>query len=383
MDWLNLTLLLFLVLGHTTLWITFVNRVHALPVSCQALRRFRHLHDVMIPVFPVILIWRVGWSGPALLWGGRWSELGPAWTGILLACAGGTVWLGFVALRGLLRRTPAVQLSNHSQRYDIAEDLGYTPIGPGPYQSLARFPWNEQYHLEINEKEFHLPDVPAEWNGLSILHLSDLHFQGPVAQEYFVRVCELAAERPADLVCFTGDLLDKQELTGWLPETVGRLRGKLGSYFILGNHDWYQQPAKTRQALAALGWQDVSSRTLVVEYRGRTLEIGGDETPWMGVPPEFSQKVDFRMLLCHTPDHVGRARRAGVDLMLSGHNHGGQVRLPLIGPIYSPSRYGCKYSGGTYWEPPTLLHVSRGVSGCHPLRIRCRPEVSRLVLRSG
>jgi uncharacterized protein len=382
MDWLNLILLLLLVLGHTTLWITFVNRIHALPVPCGTLRRIRHLHDVMIPLFPLLLFWRVGFTGPALVWGGSWSALGPGWSGVLIASAGGTLWLGFVVLRGLLRRTPAVQLSNHSRPYNIAQELGYRPIGPGPYQSLAHLPWNEQYQLEVNEKEFHLPDLPAEWNGLSILHLSDLHFQGTVKQEYFVRVCELAAEMPADLVCFTGDLLDKQALTSWLPETLGRLRGTLGEYFILGNHDWYQQPAVTRQKLADLGWRDVSSRTLVIEHQGRTLEIGGDETPWMGTPPEFSPDVDFRLLLCHTPDHVGRARGAGVDLMLSGHNHGGQVQLPLIGPVYSPSRYGCKYSGGTYWEPPTLLHVSRGVSGCHPLRFRCRPEITRLIFRS-
>jgi hypothetical protein len=69
--------------------------------------------------------------------------------------------------------------------------------------------------------------------------------------------------------------------------------------------------------------------------------------------------------------------------MLSGHNHGGQVRLPGFGPIYSPSIYGCHYASGVFWEPPTLVYVSRGISGKHPLRWNCLPELTRLVLRAG
>ena len=69
--------------------------------------------------------------------------------------------------------------------------------------------------------------------------------------------------------------------------------------------------------------------------------------------------------------------------MLSGHNHGGQIRLPLLGSIFVPSRYGRRFDAGTFEEPPTVLHVSRGLAGQHPLRINCRPEVTRLVLRAG
>jgi predicted MPP superfamily phosphohydrolase len=69
--------------------------------------------------------------------------------------------------------------------------------------------------------------------------------------------------------------------------------------------------------------------------------------------------------------------------MLSGHNHGGQVILPVIGPVYAPSRYGVRYAGGCFWEPPTLLYVSRGVAGERALRWNCLPELTKLVLRHG
>ena len=64
-----------------------------------------------------------------------------------------------------------------------------------------------------------------------------------------------------------------------------------------------------------------------------------------------------------------------------GHNHGGQVRLPLLGSIFVPSRFGRKYDCGLFHEPPTLLHVSRGLAGQNPLRFRCHPEVTKIVLK--
>jgi predicted MPP superfamily phosphohydrolase len=86
-------------------------------------------------------------------------------------------------------------------------------------------------------------------------------------------------------------------------------------------------------------------------------------------------------LLSHTPDHLAWARSHHVHLMLSGHNHGGQVVLPIIGPVYSPSLSGCRHAGGEFFEDPTLLVVSRGLAGRHPLRLGCRPEITKLVLR--
>jgi predicted MPP superfamily phosphohydrolase len=69
--------------------------------------------------------------------------------------------------------------------------------------------------------------------------------------------------------------------------------------------------------------------------------------------------------------------------MLAGHNHGGQVRIPVIGSVMVPSRTGRRYDGGSFFEPPTLLHVSRGLAGQHPLRYNCRPEVTKIILRAG
>ncbi len=227
-----------------------------------------------------------------------------------------------------------------------------------------------------------MKSLPAELDGLSILHLSDWHFMGTVSKPFFEEVSELLAKEPVDLVCFTGDLIDSMKCVDWIPETLAKLNGKYGSYFILGNHDWYQEPEVIRDAVSQIGWVNVASRTVEVEINDVVLQIGGDETPWMGTQPEFSKIADFRLLLCHTPDNFQDAQNSQVDLMLSGHNHGGQAQLPFVGPVYSPSRFGTRYASGIFWESPTLLHISRGLSGRHPFRFRCRPEVTRIVLQS-
>ncbi|MBC7856123.1 MAG: hypothetical protein IAF94_22055 [Pirellulaceae bacterium] len=89
------------------------------------------------------------------------------------------------------------------------------------------------------------------------------------------------------------------------------------------------------------------------------------------------------MLLSHSPDQLPWARANNFDLMLAGHTHGGQIRLPLIGALISPSKFGFRYAGGLYFEEPTLLHVSRGLCGDHPIRLNCPPELPLLKLVRG
>jgi len=386
MIWLNLFIFVLLAAGHTELIVTLVNRVHALRIHRETLRHLRHAHDLLLIAFPVLLVGWLGFGGPGLLTGGRWDALSWGWWLYFGLCGCGVGGLLFSSLRNLLRPIPTVQVANHSHIVDVAARLGYAPLVDGPYRRMARVPGNEIFQLEVSEKTYRLPRLPQEWDGLSILHLSDLHYIGTVDRPYFEQVMDIAADMQADLIVFTGDLLDRQELLAWLPETLGRLSARLGCYFILGNHDWEHglDPDETRRALSDLGWQDTAGQTLCIDHNGRTLAIGGSECPWMGEHPDFSGAPEdaFRLLLSHTPDNLPWARRQGIDLMLSGHNHGGQVVLPGIGPVYAPSRFGVRYAGGVFWEDPTLMYVTRGISGQYPLRLNCRPELTKLILRS-
>lgn len=379
----DLLLLLLLSAGHAEMLVTIVNRTHGLPIPQRVLKQIRHAHDVLIPLFPLALIWWIGLNGPRVLLGGDWRETPPLVAAYLGGCSVGVLGLMLSIVRWGLRSPPAALTSSESHVVDMTERLGGKPLGNGPFRMLARLPGNEIFRVEFSEKEFHLPGLPPEWEGLSIVQLSDFHFLGTMDRRFFEEATDLAGEMQPDLFVFTGDLVDSMELLSWLPSTLGKLHAPLGCYYILGNHDWDLDPPAVRAALQQFPqWIDVAGRAVPVPCLEKTLLIAGSEWPWMENAPDLANPpADFRLLLSHTPDNILWARNQRVDLMLSGHNHGGQVVLPLVGPVYSPSRFGVKYSSGAYWEEPTLLYVSRGLSARHPLRLGALPEVTKIILR--
>jgi predicted MPP superfamily phosphohydrolase len=119
------------------------------------------------------------------------------------------------------------------------------------------------------------------------------------------------------------------------------------------------------------------------------LVLAGNEVPWYrpaadlrDSPAHDASGLPLRIVLAHSPDQFDWASANDVDLMLAGHLHGGQVRLPLLGAITSPSLHGVRYASGTFRSGNTVLHVSRGVSSLSPLRWNCPPEIALLTLRS-
>ena len=247
--------------------------------------------------------------------------------------------------------------------------------------------WETMNNGELNTKTYSLNRLPQAWDGLSIVHFADTHFRGAVTRRYFELVCEQARALEPDLFVFSGDLFDDLELLDWLRPTLGQLKAPLGQYFVLGNHDWFLDANVVRQEYERDGWIDISSRSIELKSgkSGPPIVIAGDETPWMGTHPDLSHvsPETFRILLSHVPDNIYWAQKQKFDLMLAGHTHGGQIRLPVLGPVYAPSLYGCRFASGVFWMDPTLLYVSRGISGREPIRYNCVPELTKLVLRCG
>jgi predicted MPP superfamily phosphohydrolase len=185
-------------------------------------------------------------------------------------------------------------------------------------------------------------------------------------------------------LAITGDIIDKQSCIDWLGDIFGSAEATDGCYYVLGNHDTRIVDSwQTRQAMDSAGWTDLGSRSLRTSLRGVETLMIGNEHPWYERPIiEDKEGDEFRFLLSHSPDQIGWARKHRVELMLAGHTHGGQGRLPLAGPLLSPSYHGSRFASGDFYKAPTTMHVSRGLCGTHLLRINCRPELSLLRLRS-
>lgn len=248
----------------------------------------------------------------------------------------------------------------------------------------ARLPLNQIFDLAIEEIDLPIAGLPEELEGYRIAQLSDVHLTGDAHGDFSRYAVERATGWRPDLMALTGDIIDKSSCIDWLGDIFGRADAPDGCYYVLGNHDTrIADSVQTRKAMDQAGWTDLGSRGLHWQLRGLQCLLIGNEHPWYRRPdinPVCEES--FRLLLSHSPDQFRWAREHQVHLMLAGHTHGGQGRLPLLGPLLSPSLHGSRYASGDFYQSPTTMHVSRGLSGTHLMRINCRPELSLLTLRS-
>jgi len=276
-------------------------------------------------------------------------------------------------------RPDAIEPRERRRVFDKAEREAF--IGEGTHSWMLRLPGNESLDLVARDWTVAFPHLPTEFEALSILHLTDLHFSRAYNKRYFETVFDIAADAPADLVFVTGDLIDDPDCIAWIAPLLERLPGSLGRFAILGNHDHFHDTGRITDAATAGGFSVLDGQATTVEVRGRRLAVGGTCAPWG--PPITAESIppaDFSLLLSHTPDLAYESARQGWDFMLCGHNHGGQVRLPVIGPVLMPSRYSRRFEEGFYRIAPTLMYVSRGLGAKHPIRYGCAPEISRFKL---
>ncbi|GAA5508334.1 metallophosphoesterase [Novipirellula caenicola] len=247
----------------------------------------------------------------------------------------------------------------------------------------SKLPLNQIFDLAIERIMLPVAGLPAKLDGYRIAHLSDIHLTGDVHPDYAKYVVTRATDWRPDMMVITGDIIDRQSCVDWLPEIFAAADAADGCYYVLGNHDTrIEDSRQTRRAMDLAGWTDLGSDSVLCHLRGQSARIIGNEYPWFDRPElQPNDGSEFRILVSHSPDQIGWARRHGIQLMMAGHTHGGQGRLPLIGPILSPSFHGSRFASGDFYKPPTTMHVSRGLGGVHLMRIHCRPELSLITLR--
>ncbi|MCS6850515.1 MAG: metallophosphoesterase [Gemmataceae bacterium] len=373
-------------LGHVAILTFSLNRWYARPYSRLLLRWVRRGHAFLVVAGPAAAWWFGGldlWAALEATPNGAAYVLGAMY--LIVCWLAGLMILPGLTIGRLVQRPPSALLSNHTRTIDVSAELGFAPSGSGAYRWLTRLPGNDVFRVDFCERTLRLPRLPAAWDGLTILHVSDLHFAGTPDRHFFGYVFDRCRDwGEPDLLAITGDIVDSDQHDRWIVPLVGRLRWRVGAWAILGNHDREHDPQRIRRRLHRAGISVLGNRWERRLLRGEPLTVIGHEGPWFTPGPRLDDcpADGFRLCLSHTPDNLPWARRHGIDLMLAGHNHGGQIRLPVIGAIFVPSRYGRRYDCGTFDEPPTLLHVSRGLSGQQPVRFRCRPEVTWLVLRA-
>jgi predicted MPP superfamily phosphohydrolase len=375
--------------GHAVLWIALVNRIHAYGIQRRWIDLLTVICAGMCAVLPIIIaaaITDIFPSIPASLaqfaYVAAWTYLALCTAVLIVAILQRLNWMFHSERRGCL-------ISNHTSIIRLADSDGPL-LAAGIPSWLGRLPGNEVLKICVQEKAIAIPRFSHSHDPLRIIHLSDLHMSGRITRKYFEHIVEESNALEADIVAITGDIIEREHCLDWIPATLGQLRAKSGVYYVLGNHDRHVNVNRIKAALDVVGLVHLGAECRQISLRGVPVVLGGNELPWFEPPSNFADcrphdatGLPLRILLAHSPDQFAWAQANEVDLVLAGHLHGGQVRLPIMGAIFAPSRYGVRYTVGVFSSGNTVMHVSRGTGSLTPLRYNCPPEIALLMLSPG
>jgi predicted MPP superfamily phosphohydrolase len=248
----------------------------------------------------------------------------------------------------------------------------------------------------ILRQEIALRRWPARLEGFTIALLSDFHYDPYFSIHPIRSSISLVKDLDPDLIALTGDFVSDpfsshKAKSGWAAEPCAQLLRQMqapyGLWAVLGNHDAATDPDRVTNSLRAQGIQVLLNQSVPIEGNGARFWLAG-------VDDVLEARADLDaalhhipadepvILLAHEPDYADHVAHYSVDLQLSGHSHGGQVRAPFVGALYLP-RLAKRYVWGLYKIGALTLYTNPGIGTANiPVRLNCPPEVTLLTLRS-
>jgi predicted MPP superfamily phosphohydrolase len=264
--------------------------------------------------------------------------------------------------------------------------------GLGAWRALLHYSREiEPDRVEVRALTLTLPRLDPAFDGYRLLQISDIHFNHWMTPARFAGLVRLINAQRADLIAFTGDLVkDRRSYDpAAITAVLKRLTAADGVVGVMGNHDQYGNLPVLRRVLADSGIRELRNSVHTLRRGSAVLHLAGvDDIAWRqarldlvlrDLPPDGAA-----ILLAHEPDFADVSAATGrFDLQLSGHTHGGQVALPLVGPFILP-KHGVRYPSGLYFVDGMYVYTNRGLGvGNVRVRLNCRPEITVLTLRSG
>lgn len=258
---------------------------------------------------------------------------------------------------------------------------GLALLGTHQYGTHLETEW-----LEVVPVAIPIAGLPSQLEGFRIALLADFHLHPHTRIEFIREAVEAANSLNPDLAILGGDFVQaRADAIFELAPVLAGLNARHGVFSVLGNHDHWEGAGTVRQGLSQSRLPLLENRGISLQHEGARFYLAGVDDGWSGRPDFQAAMADCPegipvLFVSHEPDLADRyCRDERISLQLSGHSHGGQVRLPIYGSPFLP-RYGRKYDLGLYRVNQSWLYTNRGIGVTVPIRINCRPEVTDLTL---
>ena len=268
---------------------------------------------------------------------------------------------------------------------------GALVAGLGLYSSLIA-----RHEISVHSQTILVDNLPTAFVGHRIIQLSDFHLEEFTEPYFLERVVDHVNRLAADTVLLTGDFITRGSLNFIFEHHAAMRCAEIlatircaQKFAVLGNHDVAVNASMVTAALQSQGLPVLHNRYDTLTLRGDNIHIAGTADPGTD-RPDLNTAIPLKprgpvILMSHAPDYadfvVTHPRAPSIDLMLSGHSHGGQVRLPVLGPLVLPP-LGRKYIEGLFRFNRMQLYVNRGLGTVGiPIRLNCPPEITLITLQ--
>lgn len=251
----------------------------------------------------------------------------------------------------------------------------------------------EPYQVEVTRQPIRLAKLPPEFHGFRIVQLSDVHHSSFLGEPEIVAAARRANALEPDLVALTGDYVShSRDYIAGCARALAHLRARCGVFAVLGNHDHWTDAEAMAGAMAGAGIRVLRNEAVRLARGGAGIWVAGIDDLMVerdDLPAALAgtRRDEARILLAHNPAIIREAARAGVDLVLSGHTHGGQIDWRLLAGRRNPatarwlSRPSRRFMRGHARLAETQIYVNRGLGTVVvPLRYGCPPEITLLEL---
>ncbi len=260
--------------------------------------------------------------------------------------------------------------------------------------------------LRVRKEVLTLPNLTSDLDGYVIMHISDLHFKDYMNKDEALN--SLISSQKADLILITGDFITSDDDIDPVIDFLKKVKSRDGIFATLGNHDYLYSTilehyvfSKIRgdkknnverliESLKRIGIRLLINEYVLIKTRNSRIFVEGTDDPHLGSPlisniDENYEKSDLKILLTHSPDmlYLSDLKKKSFDLMLAGHTHGGQIRLPFVGPLATSTKYAQRTEAlGFFKRDKMYVNVSGGIGHSYlPIRINCPAEIVLITLK--